>query len=43
MNENKMRPKSWTELIEFMRFSKAKGILKEMAINAAKAKTGVEG
>ena len=39
MNENKMRPKSWIELFEFMKFSKTKGILKEMAIETAKAKS----
>jgi hypothetical protein len=33
----KMKPKNWLEFFEFIRYSKVKGMLKEMALAAAKA------
>jgi len=41
INENKIRPYSWIDLFEYIKFAKTKNLLKEMAINMAKAKSEV--
>jgi hypothetical protein len=40
INENKMKPESWTDLFEYARFIRTKNTLKERAINLAKARAG---
>jgi len=42
INENKVRPASWTDLFEYVKFIRTKNTLKEMAINLAKAKSGAD-
>ena len=39
LNEVHMKPKNWKEIFEFAKFSKTKGILKEMATASARAKS----
>jgi hypothetical protein len=36
MAQMKLRPASWIELFDFLRFSKTKGLLRERAMAAAK-------
>jgi len=36
MNTLHRKPDNWHEIFEFLKYAKVKGILKEMALNAAK-------
>jgi len=42
VNENKTHPRNWMDLFEYARFVKTKNTLREIAINAAKAKVKPE-